>query len=70
MSTLDDILSTSGTFCTLGDVQYIGVFKGFYQLAAPMTSPDVFMISPDVLMVSPNVLNITRCTHDIPPHAS
>ena len=61
MSTLGDIMSTSG------DVQYIGVFnrnwKDFIKLLPHMYHdiPPMYWTSPHVLMISP------RCTHGIPP---
>ena len=82
MSTLGDILSTSG------NVQYIGGISWFmvggqvdksvwFILKTPMYSwyppraswylPDVLMISPDVLMVYPDALMVSpRCTEHSP----
>ena len=53
---LVDIMSTLGVISTLGDLMMHLREQGDKSLSIYVESPDV--------------LKISRCTHDIPPHAS
>ena len=61
MSTLEDIMNTSG------DIMMHVEEQGAKSLSIYIENPDVLMIFPTCIMISPDGLMIShRCTHDIP----